>query len=217
MNYWGHESLSDGQHWLPNFIPQFCYYLCNYYKNNTAYMNYFTGSMNGDQQYCQNTGFNASEWGLGAREIPGGGYSADSVENNPNKIVSPHIIAGFIPVSAQSKADLLSLYNNGTGPAVYSLVSDTSKKVLWRYRQNNTMLRTSYIQAIDFSTMLFGLTSLPEYLDTNWFNTYNIIGTSSTLDAKSLKLPEDQLITYHSSDKTIRINNIEGKKHIEVY
>ncbi|MDH6253108.1 hypothetical protein M2347_002835 [Chryseobacterium sp. H1D6B] len=218
MNYWGHETLSDGQYWLSSFVPQFSYYLCNYYKNNTAYMNYFTNTMNSDKLYGQNVGFNAYEWGLGAGEIPGGGYSADAVENNPNRIVSPHIIAGFIPVSTQSKSDLLSLYNNGTGPAVYSLGSDPSKKVLWRYRQNNTALRTSYIQAIDFSTMLFGLASLPEYLGNNWFTTYNMINTTGpVLSITKDKAPQEGNITYNSLEKAIKINNIKGEKQVEIY
>lgn len=219
VNYWGNITLSDSQHWLSNFIPQFSYYLCNYYKHNTAYMNYFKNSMKSDQLYCQNIGFNTHEWGLGAGDIPGGGYSADAVENNPKRTVSPHIIAGFIPVNSESKSDLLSLYNNGTGPAVYSLTSDPSKKILWRYRNDNTALRSSYIQAIDFSTMLFGLASLPEYLGDNWFNTYNTINTAGPV----LGTTEDQLpgkgniITYNSLQKTIKISHITGEKQIELY
>jgi hypothetical protein len=218
VNYWGNITLSDGQYWLSSFIPQFSYYFCNYYKNNTAYMNYFTNSMNSDKLYGQNVGFNTYEWGLGAGDIPGGGYSADAVENNPNKIVSPHIIAGFIPIYPQSKSDLLSLYNNGTGPAVYGLVSDPSKKVLWRYRQNSTSLRASYIQAIDFSTMLFGLASLPEYLGSNWFNTYNIINTTGPVLSTIKDTAADEgNITYNSLEKAIKINNITGEKQVEIY
>lgn len=216
MNYWGYETLSDGQHWLSSFIPQFCYYLCNYYKNNTAYMNYFANTKESDKLHCQNIGFSVSEWGLGAGEIPGGGYSADAVENNPNQIISPHIIAGFIPVYTQSKAALLSLYNNGTGSAVYDLVSDPSKKVLWRYRKNNTALRASYIQAIDFSSMLFGLASLPEYLGNNWFNTFNVMPSSPTLSTVEVKADHEN-IHYNSFEKAIKIKGIPGEKQIEVY
>ncbi|NIF05108.1 hypothetical protein F3J23_06595 [Chryseobacterium sp. Tr-659] len=217
VNYWGHETLSDGQHWLSSFIPQFTYYFCNYYKNNTAYMNYFTNALNSDKLYAQNLGFNAYEWGVGAGDIPGGGYSADAVENNPNRIISPHIIAGFIPVYPQSKANLLSLYGNGTGPAVYSLASDPSKKVLWRYRQNNTALRASYIQAIDFSTMLFGLASLPEYLGNNWFNTYNVISNSDLVLHASDRSLEKESVFYNSLQKTIDIKDVKGVKQIEIY
>lgn len=216
VNYWGYETLSDGQHWLSSFIPQFCYYLCNYYKNNTAYMNYFSNSMSIDKLYGQNLGFNAYEWGLGAGEIPGGGYSADAVEKNPNKIISPTIIAGFIPIHTQSKSDLLSLYNNGAGPSVYSLISDPSKKVLWRYRQNNTALRTSYIQAIDFSTMLFGLASLPEYLGENWFNIYNVIN-NQTLTASKTDVKRKGTIAYSTAGKIIKISNIPGQKHVRIF
>lgn len=221
-NYWGYETLSDGNHWLSSFIPQFCYYLCNYYKNNTDYSNYFTAAMNSDKLYCQKAGFGSGVWGCGAGEIPGGGYSADAVENNPNKIVSPHIVAGFLPVYSQGKNDLLTLYNGGTGSSVYSLVSDPSKKVLWRYKLNNTSQRASYIQAIDFSTMLFGLASLPEYLGSSWFNTYNAIGAGSFLRPVGIPSvdsgnPGIGNIVYDPNSATMRVDHFEGAKQIDIY
>lgn len=229
-NYWGSETLSDSsQHWLSSFIPQFCYYLCNYYKNNSTYMTYFLNAKNSDALYFSKLGAPSSfVWGVGAGEIPGGGYSADAIENNPNKIVSPHIIAGYIPVNVQSKTDLLSLYNNGTGAAVYGLPSDTSKKVLWRYLYDNTNLRTPYIQAVDFSTMLYGLSSLSEYLGSNWFNTYNTVstfGSTGSLSARSSNVLSDnknvsvnEKIYFNSNTREISLENLEnGQKKIELY
>ncbi len=172
-NYAGYTTLSDGGY-LSCFIPQFCYYFVNIFKNDANYMSYFNNWLNADKLYATNNGApNSYEWGLGAGEIPGGGYSADKINDNPNKIVSPHIIAGFSPIYSNTKSDLLSLYNNGSGASIYSLPSNTTKKVLWRYKRNDTATRASYIQAIDYSTMLFGLASLPENLGVNWFSSYN--------------------------------------------
>ena len=172
-NYAGYTTLSDGGY-LSCFIPQFCYYFVNIFKNDANYMSYFSNWLNADKLYATNNGApNSYEWGLGAGEIPGGGYSADKINDNPNKIVSPHIIAGFSPIYSNTKSDLLSLYNNGSGASIYSLPSNTTKKVLWRYKRNDTATRASYIQAIDYSTMLFGLASLPENLGVNWFSSYN--------------------------------------------
>jgi hypothetical protein len=172
-NYFGYITLSDGGY-LSCFIPQFCYYFVNSFKNDTNYMNYFSNWLNADKLFAINDGApNSYEWGLGAGEIPGGGYSADKINNNPNKIVSPHIIAGFSPIYSNTKSDLLSLYNNGNSSAIYGLPSNSSKKVLWRYKRNDLSARASYIQSIDYSTMLFGLASLPENLGVNWFSSYN--------------------------------------------
>jgi hypothetical protein len=172
-NYAGYVTLSDGGY-LSCFIPQFCYYFVNQFKNEANYMSYFNNWLNSDKLFAINDGApNSYEWGLGAGEIPGGGYSADKINDNPNKIVSPHIIAGFSPIYSNAKADLLSLYNNGNGASIYSLQSNTAKKVLWRYKRNVTAARAFYIQAIDYSTMLFGLASLSENLGVNWFSSYN--------------------------------------------
>ena len=172
-NYAGYVTLSDGGY-LSCFIPQFCYYFVNIFKNDTNYMSYFNNWLNADKLFAINDGApNSYEWGLGAGEIPGGGYSADKINDNPNKIVSPHIISGFSPIYSNTKSDLLSLYNNASGASIYSLPSNASKKVLWRYKRNDTGARAYYIQAIDYSTMLFGLASLPENLGVNWFSSYN--------------------------------------------
>jgi hypothetical protein len=172
-NYAGFVTLSDGG-FLSCFIPQFCYYFVNSFKMDANYMAYFNNWLNSDKLYATNTGApNSFEWGLGAGEIPGGGYSADKINDNPNRIVSPHIIAGFSPIYPNAKLDLLSLYNNGNGVSIYSLQTNAAKKVLWRYKRLDTSTRGAYIQAIDYSTMLFGLASLPENLGVNWFSSYN--------------------------------------------
>lgn len=172
-NYLGYVTLSDGGY-LSCFIPQFCYYFVSIFKNDSNYMAYYNNWLNADKLFAINNGaLNSYEWGLGAGEIPGGGYSADKINDNPNKIVSPHIISGFSSIYSNAKADLLSLYNNGNGVSIYSLPSNTAKKVLWRYKRIDTAARASYVQAIDYSTMLFGLASLPENLGVNWFSSYN--------------------------------------------
>jgi len=172
-NYSGYTTLSDGGY-LSSFIPQFCYYFVDSFKNDTNYMAYYNNWLNADKLFAINNGApNSFEWGLGAGEIPGGGYSADKINDNPNRIVSPHIISGFSSIYSNTKSDLLSLYNNGSGASIYSLPSNTAKKVLWRYKRTDTGARASYVQAIDYSTMLFGLASLPENLGLNWFSSYN--------------------------------------------
>ncbi len=195
-NYAGYITLSDGGY-LSCFIPQFCYYFVNLFKNDTNYMSYFNNWLNADKLFATNNGApNSYEWGLGAGEIPGGGYSADKINDNPNKIVSPHIIAGFSPIYSNTKSDLLSLYNNGNGVSIYSIPSNTSKKVLWRYKRIDTAARASYIQAIDYSTMLFGLASLSENLGINWFSFYNWPLDLQALSLDDLSNKNDEIRVY---------------------
>lgn len=195
-NYAGYVTLSDGGY-LSCFIPQFCYYFVNMFKNDTNYMSYFNNWLNADKLFATNNGApNSFEWGLGAGEIPGGGYSADKINDNPNKIVSPHIIAGFSPIYSNAKSDLLSLYNNGLGASIYSLPSNTSKKVLWRYKRIDTAARASYIQAIDYSTLLFGLASLSENLGVNWFSSYNWPLDLQALSVDDLSNINDKVTVY---------------------
>ncbi len=160
--------------------------------------------------------------------LKSGGYSADKINDNPNKIVSPHIIAGFSPIYSNAKADLLSLYNNGNGSSVYSLPTDTSKKVLWRYKRIDAAGRASYIQAIDYSTMLFGLASLPENLGANWFSTYNWPLDLQVLSLDDFSNTTDKIKVYPNpfvekitisikeiKDAKIKIFDLSGKQILE--
>ena len=163
------ENSFSGQ---PSFHVQFCYYYCNYFSNNESYMTYFANQMTADKTWWQNTTSQQTAWGLGAGEIPGGGYSADAVNRNSNRIVSPHIMAGFSPLNPEVRNDLIALYGNGTGSAVYK-IPGTNTELLWRYRYNSPTMRAAYVQAVDFSTMIYGLAALPEFLGPDFFKTYN--------------------------------------------
>jgi len=101
----------------------------------------------------------------------GSGYHADKINDNSAKIVSPHIIAGFLPVNPAGKEHLLSMYRAGKGR--YELPLGAPRFILWRYSINSPVWTPSEIQGIDYSSMLFGLASLPEYLGPEFFSTYN--------------------------------------------
>ncbi len=115
------------------------------------------------------------EWGTGAG-INLRGYSADKIYldklGNTNHIVSPHILAGFGPVIPNIvREDLIKMYRDDRLLGRFEL--EPSFEVLWRYSYKNTKWKAKSIQGVDFSTMLFGLSSLPEYLGPEFFNKYN--------------------------------------------
>ena len=192
----GNPTLSENNTFAQSsFQIQFCYYYCNYFSNNLDYMTYFNNQLTADRTWWQNTTSQQVAWGLGAGEIPGGDYSADAVNKNPNKIVSPHIMAGFSPIYPEVRNDLVALYANGTGPAVYKIPGN-NREFLWRYKYIKIAERTSYVQAVDFSTMLYGLAELPEYLGTNFFKTYNDFNFVTSTSSIDLKEDNDYLGVY---------------------
>ncbi|WP_316837772.1 hypothetical protein [Pedobacter nutrimenti] len=170
-NYWGYEVLTDNPtSFLSDFIPQFCYYLCHPYAANTQYMTYMNSSMQADKKWWTFTsGLSSYEWGLGAGTAPSG-YHADRIDDNADKVVSPHIISGFIPINSTAKDDLVSLYNANKG--IYTLPG-TSYKILWRYSTANLSWKAAEVQGIDYSSMLFGLASLSVNCGTTFFSTNN--------------------------------------------
>lgn len=170
-NYWGFDTLTDNtNYFLSSFISQFNYYLCNPYTANTTYQNYSTTMMDADKKWWSFQGVQSYEWGCGAGVSPMG-YRADAIENNPSKMVSPHIIAGFIPQNASAATDFMNMYNAGKG--IYYLPEESNRPVLWRYSITSPAYRANSISGVDFASELFGLASLPQHCGTNFFAVNN--------------------------------------------
>ncbi|HET6556312.1 MAG TPA: FlgD immunoglobulin-like domain containing protein, partial [Prolixibacteraceae bacterium] len=217
----GNPLISGGSGYAqPSFHVQFAYYYCNYFSNNTSYMTYFANQLKADQTWWQNTTSQQTAFGLGAGEIPGGGYSADAVNHNPERIVSPHIMAGFSPVYPDVWRDLISLYGSGTGSAVYK-IPGTNIEFLWRYKYTAPAQRASYVQAVDFSTMVYGLAALPEFLGTDFFKTYNDFNFTTSVSSLDLDGGKEQLEIYpnpFSGHTTVRFElENKAKVKIEIY
>lgn len=214
----GNPTLSSSSSFAqPSFHVQFCYYYCNYFSNNTDYMTYFSNLVTAEKTWWQNNTSQKIAWGCGAGEIPGGGYSADAVNSNSNKIVSPHIMSGFSPVYSEVKNDLIALYANGTGPSVYK-IPGTDREFLWRYKYSSTGSRTSYVQAVDFSTMLYGLAALPEYLGTGFFKTFNDFNFDPSTSSTDLNDLEDHLENYPNpfTDQTTVMFEVSSKSLVQI-
>ena len=172
--YDGIEVLTDNPgSFLSDFTIQFAYYLNNYVTTSPSYLQWLDNAMRADMTWWQNeTTAAIYEWGLGAGSSPAsGGYHADAVNNNPGSVVSPHIIAGYLPIYPEGKDDLDSLFFS-QGRGIYG-ITDTDLKVLWRYSLDDPDWRAQEVQGIDYSTMLFGLASLPENLGKDFFTIYN--------------------------------------------
>jgi hypothetical protein len=170
------EVLTDFPgNFLPNFIPQFNYYLCHPFSQGEDYQESFNNALRVDSLWWRaNTDTYCTIWGFGAGsscDWVASGYHADNIIEHPGLLCSPHIIAGFIPVDASLIEHVIHLYKRGVG--VYEMPEVNNTEVLWRFSLENPGWRACDIQGIDFSTFLFGLASHPDFLGTSFFETNN--------------------------------------------
>jgi hypothetical protein len=97
------------------------------------------------------------EWGLGAGSARSVAYHADAIRDNPDHIVSPHIVAGFLPVDSNSMSDLRT-HSATMGRAVRAM-DGVSGTLLWRYSVSDPVWVPQEVQAIDYSSMMLGVAS----------------------------------------------------------
>jgi hypothetical protein len=159
IDYAGFSLLSDQPDYLSHFIVQQCFYLCAYFSGSEAYLQFFENAARADRAWWQAQTGNSIEpfeWGLGAgasEESPG--YTVDRLNHNPSLIVSPGIVAGFLPADERAASDLETMIVRGKG--VYVVNGDS---ILWRYSKNNPNWTPNEIQAVD---------QLPFLLGASWF------------------------------------------------
>ncbi len=173
----------------------FNYALVHHFSNSSEYMDAMLQAGMADKAWWNDQVFankQTYEWGTGAGSAfkdddhTKRAYSADriflegSTDQNPQRIVSPHLLAGFGAVMpTEVRSDLLELYKDTRGQARYEILP--GKELLWRYSYIDTDWRATSIEGVDFSCMIFGLASLPQFLGPNFFNTYNDVYAEPSL------------------------------------
>lgn len=186
-SYQGNAVLTDhSTSFLSSFTHQFNYYLCHYFTTSNAYLAYFKSTQEADKSWWGTTENDAYEWGLGAGSAITTAYHADAISNNIDTIVSPHIIAGYIPVNPSGKNDLIHLWNSAA--AKYTLPTANNELVLWRYTNSDTNWTPNEIIGVDYASMLFGLSTLPEYLGDSFFADHNDFFSLPVLNIPKLSL-----------------------------
>ena len=167
----------------------------------------------------------AYQWGLGAGSANyGSGYHADKINENQTHIHSPHIIAGFLPISPKDTFYLKQQYADGSN--LYTLPNREGSQVLWRKSLDDPSYVANEIQGVDYSTMLFGLATLDRFLGKDFFPTYNDFYTppcsflsSSTSEPE---IVEDLFLAYPNPTSldyiTIEMDNsYRGNLIVEIY
>lgn len=185
-DYSGYKVLSDQKNpnaYISDFVMQFPYYLIPWAHNSDVYKKYMKNALLADRLYYKNLQANYAvdtvknyEWGLGAGSSPKSintknyttyGYNADDIDHHPAHVVSPHIIAGFLPIYSSGKKNLKEMIENKKG--LYKL--QTGETVLWRYSLDEVNWKANEIQGIDYSSMLYGLAF--DKFGSSFFLTYN--------------------------------------------
>ena len=194
-NYQGIEVLTDHpSHFLSSFVIQFPYYLCHHFTTDESYLHFFDNARKADSLWwATEKTLPPYKWGLGAGPVIEG-YHADAINNNPSCVYSPHIIAGFLPTYPAGQFDLIELYKEGE--AIYTLPNEFQSEILWRRSRVNPSWSAGEVQGVDFSTMLFGLATLPQFLGVDFFRENNNFfeGSDNTdLDCASVDI-EDNLL-----------------------
>ena len=223
--FMGIPLLTDHQDfYLSHFVIQFAYYLCYPFTSNDKYISYLDNSRRADSLWWAINGSGiSSEWGLGAGScsIPPN-YCVDNLGDNPTLSYSPQIISGFIPVYTEAVSDLLQLYQNGN--CRYVLPNSGQDTILWRKSLSTPGWNANEVQGVDYSTMLFGLASLPEHLGPDFFKTYNNFfgDTCTTLSLVTDKSNQkDYLFRAYPNPFTNEItisfsNNYSGAVNIQI-
>ena len=212
--YDGYELLSDNSSsFLSSFTHQFNYYLCNYFISSESYIEYFENSQKADVSWWNSFNENQSEWGLGAGSAISSSYQANSINNNIDTIISPQIIAGYLPVNQDSENDLIALWNSNKGK--FPLPSGES--ILWRYSKNDTSWQPNEVIGTDYSTMLFGIATLPQYLGNSFFATNNDFFDNLTAGISKFNLKRKILIYPNPTNGILKINSLHPIQSYVIY
>jgi len=213
-NYWGYPLLADYDNisaFQSDFTVQFPYYLTPWAHNSPLYRSYMGNMADADKFYYQQISgeypnLNTYEWGLGAGNSPANyngvqytpyGYNADHINNHPARVVSPHIVAGYIPIRASAKNNLQQMLNGSKG--IYNL--DNGTQLLWRYSLDEVNWDSDQIQGIDYSSMLYGLAA--DKFGASFFadnNNYNFPNNSSGILSGIYNLKNKWAGYYATSD-----------------
>ncbi|MGL6260924.1 hypothetical protein [Vibrio sp. WXL103] len=180
--YNGIPVLSEGERWFTsqfNFL--FNNYLMNDFSTNSQFVEALENSAKADFAFWRDVKeegveLKEYEWGSGAGACPNG-YCVDRFhfkgdrQFNHNLVVSPHILAGYIPFNERAKDDLIATYRDDSINARHEL--EGGYEILWRYSHDQPEWKAEFIEGVDFSTFLFGIAAMPEHLGMEFFNQNN--------------------------------------------
>ncbi len=165
---WSNQGLNllCGRNQKPqcSFLVQFPFYMCHPCATDPLYHELVAAQAKADQRECfRRTGV-ADLWGCGAGGTPSGRYRANNYGDNPENVVSPHIVAGFMPVFPLARDHLLKIYRDPR-----RRVKSPVGALLPRFSADKPEWHASRIESIDYASMVFGLAGVHPQLGMKFF------------------------------------------------
>ncbi len=141
---------------LSSFVVQSPYFLCHAFTTSERYRGFLRSAQRADRAWWRQYAMASEhEWGLGAGSARSVGYRADAILDNPDHIVSPHVVAGFLPADSNGMRDLRAhLARQSRAVRGMAGVAGT---LLWRYSVSDSSWIPEEIQGIDYSFLMLGL------------------------------------------------------------
>lgn len=165
---WNHDGLlllDDGRKKAhSSFMIQFPFYMGHSACRDHQYRQFMKAQALADERTCTQRAGKAEFWGCGAGVTPNKGYFASNFQDNPGNVVSPNIIAGFMPVLPPAQNHLLTLWED-TPRRLNTPVGE----LLPRFSVDHPNWKPDRIEAIDYSSMLFGLAAMHPQLGLKFF------------------------------------------------
>lgn len=149
---------------------------------------FWDGALNASSALWGTPGARGNVWGCGAGPAPGR-YSADSISHNPDLVVSPHIMAGFLDRADGTTRAAINAqieWMDRTGACIYekALANSTSTlRLPWRCSVTRPEWRATSADVIDLSTFVLGYGT--NFLKGDFYGTYAAAPTHRALHAGS--------------------------------
>ena len=147
-----------------SFLIQFPFYMSHPGATDSLYLEYVAAQATADQRACSRRVGVAEYWGCGAGVTLREGYKASNYAWNTDNVVSPNIIAGFMPAFPMAQDHLRKLYFEQQ-----VCLATPVGNLLPRFSVNRPEWCADYINAIDQSSMLFGLAAIHPKLGMKFF------------------------------------------------
>ncbi len=151
-----------GNHIQPSFLVQFPFFMSEL-CGDELYFSFVAAQGVADRAYNTEKFRDGSVWGVSAGWSPKKPYAVLNFINNPDHVVSPPIMAGFIPVMPIAADDLFRLYQNPAQRQQLPFGEILPQHV------PGTILKSDRIPGVDFSVWLYGLAWNHPRLGSEWF------------------------------------------------
>lgn len=159
-----------------SFTIQFPFYMSQPGCSEADYASFARAQAQLDQRISSRLNGSDHHWGCGAGITPGNGYQASNFDHNPGRMVSPHIIAGFMPVLPSAQDHLVKLYSD-----LSRRLKTPAGEILPRFSIEKPLWRPHRIESIDYASMIFGLAAIHPDLGMAFFRK----GTKFTFERPS--------------------------------